>query len=32
MLLKILGGHLRPYKKAISIVVGLQLIATIASL
>jgi ATP-binding cassette subfamily B protein len=32
MLLKILRDHLRPYKKAISIVVGLQLIATIASL
>ena len=32
MLLKILRGHLRPYRKAISIVVGLQLIATIASL
>jgi ATP-binding cassette subfamily B multidrug efflux pump len=32
MLLNILREHLRPYKKAISIVVGLQLVATIASL
>ncbi len=32
MLLTILRNHLRPYKKAISIVIALQLVATIASL